>query len=83
MGHASRRAAQAEGAGRDERVLWLQTHPGIWRLTSPALVHILEPVSRFGGGRKVAGLRQVGAGGALLGQELPLPTNMKSIFAGF
>ena len=38
----------------DERVLRLQTHPGIGLLTSLALVHTLEPVSRFGGGRKVA-----------------------------
>jgi hypothetical protein len=35
-------------------VLRLQTHPGIGLLTSPALVHALEPVSRFSGGRKVA-----------------------------
>lgn len=39
---------------RDERVLRLQTHPGIGLLTSLALAHALEPVSRFGGGRKVA-----------------------------
>jgi transposase len=43
-----------ERAKCDERVLRLQTHPGIGLLTSPALVHALEPVSRFGGGRKVA-----------------------------
>jgi transposase len=43
-----------ERAKRDERVLRLQTHPGIGLLTSLALVHALEPVSRFGGGRKVA-----------------------------
>ena len=41
-------------ARRDERVLRLQTHPGIGLLTSLALVHGLEPVSRFAGGRKVA-----------------------------
>ncbi len=41
-------------AKRDERVLRLQTHPGIGLLTSLALVHTLEPVTRFGGGRKVA-----------------------------
>lgn len=41
-------------AKRDERVLRLQTHPGIGLLTSLALVHALEPVSRFDGGRKVA-----------------------------
>ena len=41
-------------AKRDERVLRLQTHPGIGLLTSLALVHALEPVSRFTGGRKVA-----------------------------
>jgi transposase len=35
-------------------VLRLQTHPGIGLLTSLAQVHCLEPVSRFGGGRKVA-----------------------------
>ena len=38
----------------DERVLRLQTHPGIGLLTSLALVDALEPVSRFDGGRKVA-----------------------------
>jgi transposase len=43
-----------ERARRDERVMRLQTHPGIGLLTSLALVHALEPVSRFGGGRKVA-----------------------------
>ena len=41
-------------AKRDERVLRLQTHPGIGLLTSLALVHALEPVTRFAGGRKVA-----------------------------
>jgi transposase len=43
-----------ERALHDERVLRLQTHPGIGLLTSLALVHALEPVSRFDGGRKVA-----------------------------
>jgi transposase len=43
-----------ERARRDERVLRLQTHPGVGLLTSLALVHALEPVSRFDGGRKVA-----------------------------
>jgi transposase len=43
-----------EQAKRDERVLRLQTHPGIGLLTSLALVHALEPVARFAGGRKVA-----------------------------
>jgi transposase len=43
-----------ERAKADERVLRLQTHPGIGLLTSLALVHALEPVSRFAGGRKVA-----------------------------
>ena len=38
----------------DERVQRLQTHPGIGLLTSLALVHCLEPVTRFGSGRKVA-----------------------------
>jgi transposase len=38
----------------DERVQRLQTHPGIGLLTSLALVHGLEPVSRFAGARKVA-----------------------------
>lgn len=42
-----------EQAKQDERVLRLQTHPGIGLLTSLALVHSLEPVSRFAGGRKV------------------------------
>jgi transposase len=41
-------------AAADERVRRLQTHPGIGLLTSLALAHTLEPVSRFGGGRKVA-----------------------------
>jgi len=35
-------------------VLRLQTHPGIGLLTSLAVVHALEPVSRFAGGPKVA-----------------------------
>jgi transposase len=43
-----------ERAKSDERVLRLQTHPGIGLLTSLALVHALEPVTRFAGGRKVA-----------------------------
>jgi transposase len=43
-----------EQAKRDKRVLRLQTHPGIGLLTSLALVHGLEPVTRFAGGRKVA-----------------------------
>ena len=37
-----------------EQVLRLQRHPGIGLLTSLALMHALEPVSRFAGGRKVA-----------------------------
>lgn len=41
-------------AGQDERVKRVQTHPGVGLLTSLALVHTLEPVSRFSGGRKVA-----------------------------
>ena len=41
-------------ARHDERVLRLQTHPGIGLLTSLALAHALEPVNRFDGGRKVA-----------------------------
>lgn len=35
-------------------MLCLQTHLGIGLLTLLALVHALEPVSRFGSGRKVA-----------------------------
>jgi transposase len=42
---------QAQPDGRVER---LRTHPGLGLLTSLALVHTLEPVARFGGGRKVA-----------------------------
>ena len=42
---------QAQG---DERVERVQTHPGVGLLTSLALVHSLEPVSRFEGSRKVA-----------------------------
>jgi transposase len=41
-------------ARMDDRVLRLQTHPGIGLLTSLALVHALEPVTRFQGSRKVA-----------------------------
>jgi transposase len=41
-------------AKRDERVMRLQTHPGIGLLTSLALVHSLEPATRFEGSRKVA-----------------------------
>lgn len=40
-------------AQEDERVVRLQTHPGVGLLTSLALVHTLEPVSRFDGSRKV------------------------------
>lgn len=32
----------------------MRTHPGVGLLTSLTLVHTLEAVSRFGGGRKVA-----------------------------
>ncbi|MGI8919425.1 MAG: IS110 family transposase [Pyrinomonadaceae bacterium] len=38
----------------DQRVLRLQTHPGIGLLTSLAVVHTLDPVSRFPNQRKVA-----------------------------
>src|SRR5215210_2594704 len=41
-------------AARDGRVERLRTHPGLGLLTSLALVHALEPVGRFAGGRKVA-----------------------------
>jgi transposase len=41
-------------AAADARVGRLQTHPGIGLLTSLALVHTLEPVSRFPNQRKVA-----------------------------
>ena len=41
-------------ARQDERVMRLQTHPGVGLLTSLALAHALEPVGRFDGGRKVA-----------------------------
>ncbi len=40
-------------ATSDERVTLLQTHPGIGMLTSLALVHTLEPISRFATSRKV------------------------------
>jgi len=40
-------------AGKDPRVELLRTHPGIGLLTSLALVHTLEPVSRFANSRKV------------------------------
>ncbi len=38
----------------DGRVARLRTHPGLGLPTSLALAHTLEPVARFGGGRKVA-----------------------------
>lgn len=41
-------------AAADPRVRRLQTHPGIGLLTSLAIVHTLEPVSRFPNQRKVA-----------------------------
>jgi len=41
----------ARGDGRVQR---LQTHPGVGLLTSPTLVHTLEPVSRFSDDREVA-----------------------------
>jgi len=44
----------AKRAEADERVLRLQTHPGIGLMTSMCLVHTLEPVSRFANQRKVA-----------------------------
>jgi transposase len=54
-GRVARVDEQLKMAARgDERVLRLQTHPGIGLLTSLALVHSLEPVARFSGGRKVA-----------------------------
>lgn len=40
-------------AAADERVLRVQTHPGIGLMTSMCLVHTLEPVSRFANQRKV------------------------------
>jgi transposase len=40
-------------AGSNERVMQLQTHPGIGLITSLALVHTLEPVTRFQTARKV------------------------------
>jgi transposase len=40
-------------AAGDERVLRVQTHPGIGLMTSMCLVHTLEPVSRFANQRKV------------------------------
>ncbi len=57
-----------ERANADERVLRLQTHPGIGLLTSLALVHALEPVSRFGGAEG-GGLRRLRPDGVLLGRE--------------
>jgi transposase len=41
-------------AAADQRVRRLQTHPGIGLLTSLAVVHTLDPVSRFPNQRKVA-----------------------------
>ena len=40
-------------AEADQRVMLLQTHPGIGLLTSLVLVHTLWPVERFRNGRKV------------------------------
>jgi transposase len=40
-------------AQKDERVVRLQTHPGVGLLTALCLVHTLEPVSRFLSTRKV------------------------------
>ena len=42
---------RAEG---DVRVQRLDTHPGVGLLTSLAMVHALEPVSRFSNGRQIA-----------------------------
>ncbi len=44
----------------------LQTHPGIGLLTSLALVHSLEPVTRFQGESEGSGLRWTGTNGILL-----------------
>ena len=41
-------------AQQDPRVLRLRTHPGVGLLTSLAVVHTLEPVSRFDRARRVA-----------------------------
>ena len=43
-----------EQAAGDERVERVRTHPGIGLLTGLALVHTLEPVTRFRNQRKVA-----------------------------
>lgn len=40
-------------AQNDERVVRLQTHPGVGLLTALCLVHTLEPVARFASTRKV------------------------------
>lgn len=44
----------SQQAASDPRVLRLQTHPGIGLLTSLAVVHTLDPISRFPNQRKVA-----------------------------
>ena len=54
---------QARG---DERVMRLQTHPGIGLLTSLALVHSLAPVTRARWQPEGGGLRRPGADGILL-----------------
>src|SRR5207245_9278647 len=47
--------AQLENrAPQDPRVLRLRNHPGVGLLTSLAVVHTLEPVSRFARARRVA-----------------------------
>jgi transposase len=54
----NRKIKEVEGwlrlqAQDDERVVRLQTHPGIGLLTALALVHTLEPAARFSSTRKV------------------------------
>ncbi len=41
-------------AWADRRVVRLRTHPGVGRLTALAMVHTLEPATRFRDGRQVA-----------------------------
>jgi transposase len=42
-------------ARRDARVIRVRSHPGVGLLTASAVVHTLEPVTRFDRGRRIAG----------------------------
>jgi hypothetical protein len=50
--HAAVEGWLREQAGEDPRVIKMRSHPGVGLLTSLALMHTLEPVSRFRGSDK-------------------------------